>query len=70
MQGAAYGLVGALIATVPLSVVEHYLGLLFNYFQFSTSNYSLSVVFLVLVLMGMVVGGGGAATSTHKYLKI
>ncbi len=70
MQGAVYGLVGALIATVPLSVVEHYLGLLFNYFQFSTSNYSLSVVFLVLVLMGIVVGGGGAATSTHKYLKI
>ena len=70
VQGAAYGLVGALIAFAPLSVVEHYLGLLFNYFQFSTSNYSLSVVFLVLLLMGIVVGGGGAATSTHKYLKI
>jgi cell division transport system permease protein len=70
MQGAAYGLVGAIIAFAPLSVVEHYLGLLFNYFQFSTSNYSLSVVFLVLVMMGIIVGGGGAATSTHKYLKI
>lgn len=70
LQGAAYGLVGALIAYFPLSVVEYYIGQLFNYFQFSSSNYSLSLVFLVLVLMGMIVGGGGAATSTHKYLKI
>jgi cell division transport system permease protein len=70
LQGAVYGLVGAFIAYIPLSVVEHYIGLLFTYFQFSSSNYSLSVVFLVLVLMGIIVGGGGAATSTHKYLKI
>jgi cell division transport system permease protein len=70
LQGAAYGLVGALIAYVPLSVVEHYISLFFNYFQFSTQNYSLGVVFLVLVLMGMMVGGGGAAASTHKYLRI
>ncbi|HEY9685783.1 MAG TPA: permease-like cell division protein FtsX [Coleofasciculaceae cyanobacterium] len=70
LQGAAYGLVGALIAYVPLSVVEHYISLFFNYFQFSTQNYSLGVVFLVLVLMGMMVGGGGAAASTHRYLRI
>jgi cell division transport system permease protein len=70
LQGAAYGLAGAFIAYLPLSVVEHYIGQLFNYFQFSTSHYSLSVVFLVLILMGIIVGGGGAATSTHKYLKI
>jgi cell division transport system permease protein len=70
LQGAVYGLVGAFIAYIPLSVVEHYIGMLFTYFQFSGSNYSLSVVFLVLILMGIIVGGGGAATSTHKYLKI
>jgi len=70
LQGALYGLTGAVIALLPLLTVEHYIGQLFNYFQFSASNYSLSVVFLVLVLMGIIVGGGGAATSTHKYLKI
>jgi cell division transport system permease protein len=70
LQGAAYGLVGAFIAYIPLSFVESYINQLFSYFQFSTSNYSLGMVFLVLVLMGLIVGSGGAATSTHKYLKI
>lgn len=70
MQGAFYGLVGAVIALLPLVAAQHYIGQLFNYFQFSTSNYSFSVVALVLFLMGIIVGSGGAATSTHKYLKI
>jgi cell division transport system permease protein len=70
MQGATYGLVGAFIAYIPLSFVESYINQLFSYFQFSTSSYSLGVVFLVLVLMGIIVGAGGAATSTHKYLRI
>ncbi len=70
LQGATYGLTGAVIALAPLLTVEHYIGQLFSYFQFSTSNYSLSVVFLVLMMMGIIVGAGGAATSTHKYLKI
>lgn len=70
LQGASYGLVGALIAFIPLNFVENYIDQLFTYFQFSTSHYSTSVVFLVLILMGMIVGSGGAATATHKYLKI
>lgn len=70
LQGAFYGLLGALIALLPLVAAQHYIGQLFNYFQFSTSNYSFSVVTLVLFLMGIIVGSGGAATSTHKYLKI
>lgn len=70
LQGAFYGLVGASIALVPLMAVNHYISLLFNYFQFSTSNYSSGVVTLVLFLMGVIVGSGGAAASTRKYLRI
>jgi cell division transport system permease protein len=70
LQGACYGLVGACIALIPLSAAQHYITQLFNYFQFSTSNYSFSVVMLVLFLMGIIVGSGGAATSTRKYLRI
>lgn len=69
-QGAIYGLLGAFIAYIPLSIAEHYINVIFNYFQFSTSNYSLGVVFIVLILMGVFVGAGGAATAVHKYLKI
>ncbi len=70
LQGAFYGLLGASIALVPLMAVNHYISLLFNYFQFSTSNYSSGVVTLVLFLMGVIVGSGGAAASTRKYLRI
>lgn len=70
LQGGAYGLAGAFIAYMPLNFVENYINQLFSYFQFSTSSYSVGVVFIVLVLMGIIVGAGGAATSTHKYLKI
>jgi cell division transport system permease protein len=70
LQGAGYGLVGALIAFIPLNFVENYINQLFAYFQFSTSHYSLGTVFMMLLLMGMIVGSGGAATATHKYLRI
>lgn len=69
-QGALYGLFGALIAYLPLSVAIHYLQALFETFEFSSSGFSLSFVFTVLALMGILVGAGGAANSVHKYLKI
>jgi len=69
-QGAAYGLFGAIIAYIPLSVAQHYINELFLYFQFSTNDYSLGIVFLTLVLMGLFVGAGGAWLSVHKYLRI
>lgn len=70
LQGAAYGLAGAFIAYVPLSIAEHYIHQLFSYFQFSTSSYSQGVVFIILILMGVLVGTGGAFASTRKYLRI
>ncbi len=70
LQGAVYGLAGAFVAYIPLSIAEYYINQLFAYFQFSTSNYSLGVVFIVLILMGVFVGAGGAIASMHKYLRI
>lgn len=69
-QGAAYGLLGAMIAFVPLSVAEFYIDELFQTFQFSSSGYSEGYVLVILTLMGILVGGGGAALSVRKYLKI
>lgn len=69
-QGAAYGLLGALIACIPLSVAEFYISELFQTFQFSTSGYTQTYVFMILVLMGILVGGGGAILSVRKYLRI
>ena len=70
LQGAAYGLAGAFLAYIPLNIAKHYIDMLFALFQFSTNSYSLGVVFVTLILMGVLVGAGGAAASMHKYLKI
>jgi cell division transport system permease protein len=69
-QGALYGLVGALIAYIPLSIAVFYINRLFESFHFSTSGYSLNFVSTVLVLMGILVGAGGAFNSVRKYLRI
>lgn len=69
-QGAVYGLAGALIAYFPLLIAEGYISQLFQYFQFSTNSYSLSIVSTLLLLMGIVVGAGGAAMSVHRYLRV
>lgn len=69
-QGAVYGLVGALIAYFPLALTEYYINQLFQYFQFSTSNYSMGIVLVTMVLMGLLFGSGGALFSVRKYLHI
>lgn len=69
-QGALYGLCGALIAYFPLLGAVYSLGELFNKLQFSTSGYSLNIVFVIMLLMGVTVGAGGAANSIRKYLRV
>lgn len=69
-QGAFYGLTGAFIAFIPLSFAQHYINALFTYFQFTNSSYSMTLGFMVLLLMGLIVGSAGALFSVHKYLKI
>ncbi|MGE0201682.1 MAG: cell division protein FtsX [Candidatus Melainabacteria bacterium] len=69
-QGALYGFVGAFVAYLPLRVAEYYINQFFQMFQFSTSDYSLGVVFIVLLLLGAIVGAGGSALSVHRFLKI
>ena len=69
-QGGVYGLLGALIAYLPISVAQHFIGQMFEYFQFNTSDYSLSVVFTTLLIIGICMGAGAAAVSIHHYLKV
>jgi cell division transport system permease protein len=69
MQGAIYGLIGALVAYIPLLLAENGLNQLFQFFQFSTSG-NLTFVFVLMMLIGVTVGAGGAFTSMRKYLKV
>ena len=69
-QGSAYGLTGAIMAFVPLAYSRHYLQELLQNIQFGAANGNIQYVFWILVLMGILVGGGGAAVSVRKYLNV
>lgn len=70
IQGAAYGLAGALVSALPMSVAVFYVTRLFQYLGFQTSDMTTNYVLMLLVLMGILVGSGGAAVAIHKYLKV
>jgi cell division transport system permease protein len=69
-QGAFYGLVSAFLAYLPVSTLQHYSSQAFAFFQSSPSPYSLPFAFLLLMIIGCFVGGGGALSSIHKFLKV
>ena len=70
MQGAFYGLSGALLAIIPLSVVQSYMDKALNFFGVSTPAMEINIVILCLLIMGIVFGAGGSIISVRKYLKV
>lgn len=70
IQGAVYGLVGALISYIPLSVANYYITLFFNYIGLQASEMTTNYVMMLLILMGIVVGAGGATVAIRKYLQV
>ncbi|MEB3206491.1 MAG: permease-like cell division protein FtsX [Vampirovibrionales bacterium] len=69
-QGGAYGFCAVMIALLPLSVVQHYCGQLFGYFQAESASSPLTLVTTLMLLVSLGVGVGGAAVSTHRFLKV
>jgi cell division transport system permease protein len=69
-QGGTYGFFAVLIALLPLSVVQHYCGQLFGYFQAGSAPSTIPLVMTLMLLLSLGVGVGGAAVSTHRFLKI
>ncbi len=69
-QGCIYGLIGALISYLPLSIAVFYLNQFFSYLGFQTSEMTANYVMGILVLMGILVGSGGSAMAIRKYLEV
>lgn len=69
MQGATYGLFGAMISYLPLSIAVFYLSRFFTYLGFQSNEMITNYVLLILLVMGMLVGSGGAAVAVRKYLR-
>lgn len=70
LQGATYGLFGALLAYVPIWVANYYITQAINFLEFNTQSYSVTSVSIIMVLVALIVGGMGAAMAVRKYLKV
>jgi cell division transport system permease protein len=69
-QGGVYGLLGALVAFIPLAIANYYLVKFIESFQFQAEAFALTLVTGMIVLAGVAVGSFGSVMAVHKYLKI
>jgi cell division transport system permease protein len=70
MQGALYGFSGAMIALIPLNILQNYMDKFLNFFQVLSPAINSNIVTLSILMMGIVVGAGGSIISIRKYLRI
>lgn len=70
IQGAIYGLTGALISIVPTNFAQNYITQGIGFFQVSTHSINVNFVIFALLMMGILVGAGGSILSVRKYLKV
>ncbi len=70
LQGATYGLVGSVIACFPLSFVELTMAQIFEKFDYTISSQNQPMIIMTMLIIGIIVGSGGAMVSIHRYLKI
>ncbi len=70
IQGAVYGLAGAIIAFLLVSIAEFYIVQFFSYMGFQTNDTTSAFVLILLILMGILVGSGGAAVAVRRYIHI
>jgi cell division transport system permease protein len=70
LQGAIYGFVGALIAIIPVNVVQTYLQKVHSFFMIPSYFYSQSLTVFLVILLGVVFSAGGSFMSIKKHLQV
>lgn len=70
LQGAFYGLTGALLALLPIYFVQLQIIKIYSYFSSSPPQLNMNVVIIVIVAIGLIVGASGSLISVHKHLKV
>ena len=70
LQGAFYGLCGALISIIPLRILENYIISMNQFLNMEEPLVFTNIVVVVLMMMGIFVGSLGSFISVRKYLRI
>lgn len=70
IQGAFYGFCGALIALIPLNVVQNGLNNMHQFFMIPSPMYAQSVVITIMFAIGILFGAGGSYLCIKKHLQV
>lgn len=70
IQGAFYGFSGALIAMLPLNVIQNGLVNMHQFFMIPTPVYAQSIVITIMFAMGILFGAGGSFLCIKKHLQV
>lgn len=70
LQGAIYGFFGAIVAIIPINIVQGYLQKVHEYFMMPAYSYSQGLVVFSVLLIGVLFSAGGSFMSIKKHLQV
>ena len=70
MQGAFYGFVGAVVAMIPMNIVEMWLKNLHEFFKVAQSPIAINIVSFSMFVIAIGCSAGGSVMSIKKHLKV
>lgn len=70
LQGAIYGFLGALLAVIPINIVQKYLQMAHEHFSIPVFSFAQGLVVLSVILVGVIFSAGGSLMSIKKHLQV
>lgn len=70
IQGAFYGFMGALIALIPLNIVQNGLNNMHQFFMIPSPLFAQNIVVITMFAMGILFGAGGSFLCIKKHLQV
>ena len=70
MQGALYGFVGALIALIPIDIVQNMLNNIHKFFVIPSPIFAGNIVIIATIVIGIAFGASGSFLSIKKHLQV
>lgn len=70
LQGAIYGFAGALLAVIPINLVQGYLQKIHEFFSIPVFGFAQGLVVLSVILVGVIFSAGGSLMSIKKHLQV
>lgn len=70
IQGALYGFLGAIVALIPLNIVQNMLNNVHRFFLIPSPLYAENIVIFTMFFVGILFGAGGSFLSIKKHLQV